>query len=233
MEKMALFVEGQTEQIFVERLIYEIAGRHNVHIDAVQAFGGAICPRHFVRVHASCPNPKKQYYVLIYDCMGDSRLLSDIRDHYATLTNQGYREIVGLRDVHPLTHADIPTIRSDFAAFLPATPVKPLLVLAIMEIEAWFIAEDSHFGRLHPSLVPTAVKAQLGYDPTTHDVQLVAVPSNELRSAYSVAGLGYTKSKKHVERTVKVLDYASVYLSLPARLPDLQALVTCIDRFLA
>ena len=41
------------------------------------------------------------------------RVLSDIRDQYETLTNQGYRDIVGIRDVFPLPNADIPQIRAD------------------------------------------------------------------------------------------------------------------------
>lgn len=40
MDKMAIFVEGQTEQYFVVELVRQIAGQHRIHIDAVQAFGG-------------------------------------------------------------------------------------------------------------------------------------------------------------------------------------------------
>ena len=40
MEKMAIFVEGQTEQVFAQELVYAVAGRHRVHIDSVRAHGG-------------------------------------------------------------------------------------------------------------------------------------------------------------------------------------------------
>jgi hypothetical protein len=233
MDKLAVFVEGQTEQIFVESLIHEIAGRHRVHIDAVQAFGGRNSPRHFLEVHATKPEPHKEYYVLIYDCMGDSKVLSDVREQYAGLASQGYLGIVGVRDVLPQAPADIPTIRSDFESFLPASPIRPLLVLAVMEIEAWFIAEHTHFGRLHPSLTAAAVSAKLGYEPASHDVQTIACPTDDLRSVYSLAGLGYAKKRNQVERTVRQLDYAELYLTLPSRIPDLGALVSCVDRFLS
>jgi hypothetical protein len=100
MEKMAIFVEGQTEQIFAEKLVSEIAGRHRVHIDAIQGFGGSVCPRTFVEVHATRPDPNKEFYVLIYDCMG-SRLLSDIRDQHPTLAAQGFSAIVGIEMFTP------------------------------------------------------------------------------------------------------------------------------------
>ena len=50
MDKLAVFVAGQTEQLFVVRLIRAIAGSHNVNIDTVQAFGGKLSPRHFIPV---------------------------------------------------------------------------------------------------------------------------------------------------------------------------------------
>jgi hypothetical protein len=53
MERMAVFVEGQTERIFVEKLINEMAGRRHIHIDAVQAHGGGkFLSRTWEEIHA-------------------------------------------------------------------------------------------------------------------------------------------------------------------------------------
>src|SRR5438874_426156 len=101
MERMAIFAEGQTEQAFVEELVCEIAGRHRVHVDSVKAHGGRLTPRTFLEVHATRPDPAKEYYVVIYDSSNDSRVLSDIRDHYDNLVAQNFREIIGIRDVYP------------------------------------------------------------------------------------------------------------------------------------
>ena len=65
------------------------------------------------------PDLQKDYYVLICNSSNDDRVLSDIRDLYPTLTAQGFREIIGIRDVYPQPYADIPAIRSDFAFFAP------------------------------------------------------------------------------------------------------------------
>jgi hypothetical protein len=233
MDKMAIFVEGQTEQEFAKELVYAIAGAHHVHIDTVKGYGGARYPRQFLEVNASRPDPRKDYYVLIYDCATDSRVLPDIIEQYDGLVSQRYREILAIRDVFPQLPADIPTIRSDFIALAPSSSIAPLLVLAVMEMEAWFLAEHSHFPKLHHSLTNAAILAVLGYDPGVHDVQLIAHPAADLKRAYDIAGLGYNKSRAHVQRTVTVLDYALFYLDLVARLPDLHALVRRIDQFLS
>ena len=95
--------------------------------------------------------------------MNDGRVLSDVRDQYQTLVDQEFREIIAVRDVYPEPVGDIPTIRADFAALVPVGPVIPLLVLAIMEIEAWFIGEYTHFSRMDPTLTIPAVTAAFGY----------------------------------------------------------------------
>jgi hypothetical protein len=234
MKKLAVFVEGQTEQAFAEALLYAIARRHQVHIDTVHAHGGRVLPRTFVEVGAtSRPDPGKRYYVIIYDSSGDSRVLSDIRDHYDNLASQGFAAIIGVRDVLPQPAADVPNIRADFAALAPSHSVPTTLVLSIMEIEAWVIAEHTHFPKMHPYLNPAAVTGALGYDPETHDIQLVPQPAEDLKKVYMLAGLGYNKSRSHVQRTLSALDFPYIYVGLRARFPDLETLADCIDRFLS
>jgi len=163
--------------------------------------------------------------------MNDSRVLSDIRDQYPTLVNQGFKAIIGIRDVYPEPPADIPIIRADFVALTPQTPVVPVLILEVMEIEAWFIGEHTHFPSMHPSLTHPTVTAALGYDPGTHDVTTVAWPCEDLRRAYRLARLGYNKSRRHAERTVGVLSYENVYVDLRGRIPDLDSLLGQLEAF--
>jgi hypothetical protein len=230
---LAVFVEGQTEQLFVETLIYEIAGRHNIQIDTMQGFGGNTCPRQFLVIQGNGPDPSKGYYVVIYDSGGDSSVLSDIRDNYKSLIANDFEFVIGIRDVHPLPSTDIPTIRSDFVLLTPTSPIKPLLVLAIMEIEAWFIAEYTHFERRHATLTPQVIASVLGYDPNTHDVQVIASPTTDLKNLYATVHIGYSKKRQQVEAIVSHLDYSQYYLVLPAKVPDLKNLVDCIEAFLS
>jgi hypothetical protein len=232
MERMCFFVEGQTERIFVERLVREMAGQRNVHIDAVQAFGGGkLLPRIWEEIHATRPDPQTEYYVLINECMQDSRVLTDIRDQYPSLSAQQFSPIVGIRDVYPLDFKDIPTIRADFTRFVPSGPVVFELILGIMEIEAWFIAEHTHFARMHANLTHPTICGKLGYDPSTHDVTTIAHPCSDLRAVYGLVGLGYGKSRRHVERTVNELFYEQIYVSVKPRIADLNRLIDIIDAF--
>jgi hypothetical protein len=237
MKKMAIFVEGQTEQLFAETLVTEVAGRHNVHIDTVRAYGGSTrISRTFLEVTAtSRPDPGKKFYVIIYDSSNDSRVVSDIIEMHGQLVSQGFEEIVGIRDVYPLPSSSIPAMRSDFATRVPAASVQPILVLSVMEIEAWFIAEHTHFERLNPALNSTAVTAALGYnpDPQITDSQQIPHPADDLARAYAVARLPYNKSRRVVQQTVSHLDYPLLYAALPSLIPDLATLTTCLDQFMA
>ncbi len=71
MNKLAVFVEGYTEVVFVEKLIEEIAGETNVLIEHREIRGGGSKRRTFARVRAAKPDTGQQYFVMIIDCGGD------------------------------------------------------------------------------------------------------------------------------------------------------------------
>jgi hypothetical protein len=52
MNKLAIFVEGQTEQLFVEKLILEVAGENNVRIEKRKVTGGTTCKRRMKLIEA-------------------------------------------------------------------------------------------------------------------------------------------------------------------------------------
>jgi hypothetical protein len=233
MKKMAIFVEGQTEQMFAEGLIRRVAGERNIHIDTVKAHGGKLNPRQFLEISTkSESDASKKYYVIIYDSNNDGRVLSDIIEKYDELVANGYSEILGIRDVYPQVVENIPAIRASFASRAPSAPIPSTLILSVMEIEAWFIAEYHHFQEMHPSLTHDSVTASLGYDPATYDSQRIPQPAVDLKKVYCLAQLGYNKSKRHVERTVEKLNYAHIYFNLRQSIPDLETLVATIDRFM-
>ncbi len=91
MKRMAIFVEGQTEQMFAEGLIRRVAGERNIQIDAVKAHGGKLNPRQFLEISTkSESDASKKYYVIIYDSNNDGRVLSDIIEKYDELVVNGY-----------------------------------------------------------------------------------------------------------------------------------------------
>lgn len=233
MKKLAVFVEGQTEQLFIERLLEQVAGKSNITIEKRQALGGQSGKRRLKLVEASAPNSDHRYFAQIVDCGSDNRVKSDIRDRYEGLVAQGFETIVGVRDVFPdATYTDIPLLRSGLRLYIKTSPVEVKFVLGVMEIETWFIAEHTHLQKLHSSLTPSLIKSRLGFDPSTDDIQLRPHPAMDLDNIYRLAGLKYAKDKNTVQRTVSVLDYDRIYLELPSKLPDLKTLVDTINNFL-
>lgn len=233
MKKLAVFVEGQTEQIFIEKLLVEAAGKKNIAIEKRQALGGQSAKRKLKLIEASKPDSGHKYFAQIIDCGSDNRVKSDIRDRYDGLVAQGFETIVGVRDVYPdITHADIPSLRSGLRLHLKTKPVEVKFVLGVMEIETWFIAEHTHLQKLHSSLTPGLIKSRLGFDPSTDDIQLRPHPAEDLNNIYQIAGLRYAKDKNTVQRTLSVLDFDRIYFELPSALPDLKTLVDTINNFL-
>ena len=209
-----------------------MAGNRQYHIDSAFGYGGGKLPtREWREITISRPQPATEFYIIIYQSMGDERVLTDIIAQYQTLVDQNFHPIIAVRDVFPLPRTDIPDIRSDFAQFIPRAPIIPELVLQIMEIEAWFIGEYTHFPRISATLTLPAVVARLGYDPSTIDVSNIPGPSSDLRSVYALANLGYNKSKTHADRTVSVLSYEDVYIDLRQRVSELDRLVQLIEDF--
>ena len=165
MRRLAIFVEGQTEQEFMAKLVLELA-RRRVRIEKGKARGGRGAPRRFTVIEAAAADRGQEYYVLIVDCGTDNRVKSDIRDNYDSLARRGYSAIIALHDVYPNARSDIPKIRMGFAYRLKTEPVRVLHVLGVMEVEAWFLAEHTHFPRLHSALTLPYIIANAGFDPS-------------------------------------------------------------------
>ena len=231
MNKLAIFVEGQTEAIFLDRLLREISTSHSVQIETRSN-------THNQRRLNVLSNPpvsnqhKPEYYALIFDCGGDEKVASVIRDQYAGLVKSGYRTIVGLRDVYPgYTFEEVARLRSGIRSGLPSSPVGVSFALAIMEIEAWFIAEHSHFERISASLTMDRIVEVIGFDPSVAAVDQRPCPKDDLNFIYSSVGLEYNTKRSIVKRTVDALDMDRIYLELRASISDLKTLLDAVDCF--
>jgi hypothetical protein len=234
-KKLAIFVEGQTERVFIERLLSEVIGTRHLRIESyVAAGGGSAGVRALNLIQVVDPISDAKFLATIVDCGSDGRVRSDIADRYNSLVAADYSAIVGVRDVYPdVSHADIPKLRTGLQLGLKQAPIKVLFVLGVMEIESWFLSEFTHFPRLDSRLTPAVILRHLGFDPQTDDMQLRLHPASDLNDAYHIAGRAYDKSRKRIQKTVDLLDYAHLYLGMNGRLPDLDALNASLAQFLS
>lgn len=229
MKRIAVFVEGRTELNFIHRLVHELAGRNNVSVKALQIVGGKTVPRQTILLHASSANGGEKFYVLIYDCGGDHQVKTRIMEEHAGLTSQGYSQIIGIRDVRPdFKLADIPRLEAGLKSYISSKLAPVTFILSVMEVEAWFLAEFSHFPRIDAAITVEQIRADLGFDPTVGDLADREMPAIDLDSCYKLAGHGYQKG---AQRTIDVLDFAEIFINLPARIPYLAKLVDTLDDF--
>ncbi len=240
MKKMAIFVEGQTEQFFVTRLLIEIAGAKKVAIE-LKRFAGKGKPSLQVYASGLVKPVQPQHGVLIYDCGGDESVKTRIIEEHHNLFKQGYTEIIGLRDLFPVP--DLAKLEARLLHGLvhngvrlePMLPSGCSIVVAVQEIEAWFLAETHHFTCIAPLLDEafiTANQPSLGFNPYTDDMTSRSQPAQDLKNLYQLAGKSWNKKKSNLERTIDCLDYANLYFNLRYKIAKLDELIGKIDRFL-
>ena len=158
MKKLAVFVEGQTELIFASKLFLEVIGRKNLRIEQVRAQFGKKAPRSYQIVNATGAEGTEEYYILICDSCGDGTVKSDILELCENLQARGYERIIGLRDVFPLLLSDVPKLQAHLNSGFENKGIPIDILLSVMEIEAWFLAENNHFLRIDKSLTPENIK---------------------------------------------------------------------------
>lgn len=233
MKKLAIFVEGLTEQLFISRLFVELAGEKKVSIECQKARKTRNGNRSFRVIKAASTDTDKRYYVLIRDCSSDSTVKTDIIDSITDLTRKNYEKILGLRDVFPsFTRSDIPELERRMAFGVPTRFIPVHILLAVMECEAWFLAETTHYEKIDPSITLEQVKTLLSFDPSRDNVENRNNPADDLNRIYHLAGRAYIKDEDRISRTINALDYELIYLDLRSRIPRLGELITEIDAFL-
>ena len=234
MKKCAIFAEGGTEQAFAKRLFYEIAEKNSIQIERIKVKGKK-SSRTGTRIDITASTGTERYFVVIYDCTGDGQVKTDIEDRYEGLCRAGYQSIIGIRDVlGQFTAADAPALGRALYHGLRQTPIKTVMVLAIMEIEAWFVAEHTHFGRINTSLNMSHVQSIVGFDPSVEPerVETIQRPADDLNRIYQLVGDRYEKLASSTQRTIEALDCTQVYFALRDKVSALGPLITAIDLFL-
>lgn len=232
-KKLAIFVEGQTEQMFVEKLVKEIAGYKKISIDVYQ-FQGSKSNR-IIKPINSCLEINSPFFVLLYDCGSDSHVVSDIKKQHSSLSNNGYTKIIGLRDLYPKPldkKAEIEQGIRGLLKPLEKTGIPIFVNLAVMEIEAWFLAEWNYFYKIDNRLTSDFIFENCGLELKSIDVEQIPHPSQDLDNIYRLINRNYDKSETTSREIVEYLDYEFLYLHLVNRVTQIKKFITDVDSFL-
>ena len=234
MIKLAIFVEGQTESLFVNKLFREISGRKNIEIQNQSLTGNLEMGRSLNEIEAASKVENKKYFVMIVNCEADNRVASAIKENYQQLTAKGFSFIVGMRDVYPdFAPSEVAELRTGLMYRMPTSPTEVLFILGVMEIETWFVAECSHFEKIDPKLTPSLIMEKMNINPCDDDIQKRKNPAKDLDEMYGLVGKAYTKKRSNTLRTIDCIDYARMYVETSEKIYDLKRLVECIDSFLS
>jgi hypothetical protein len=231
MKRIAIFVEGQCEQLFIENLIKEIAGTKHISIIKQKASGGRKKgSRNFTEITAEAKNA--QYFILIIDCSTDNRVKSDILEQYESLSNAGYETIIGIRDVYPeFIYDEIPKLRHKLMEKIPAGKITVLFILGVMEFESWLIAEYTHFPKIDSNITIERIKQELKIDPINDDISQRDSPSKDLSDIYWLANIDYDKSLSLLEKIISLINYQHLKKNISQRFDDLHVLFQRLDLF--
>lgn len=227
MKKIAIFVEGLTEQEFVVSLLKALIGRRGIAIQIGKQFRGKVTVQP-ISVQVS----EHDFFALVIDCSTDSQVKSQIRDQYATLVAASYHAVIGLQDVYPLPMTDLPKLQQSLMLGLPVATVPIAMHLAVMEIEAWFLGERSHYARLDPKLTESFVTAS-GSSVFTQRADTFQHPTDELNKTYRLANMTYApKGKKvrwRIRRTIDALCFDTLYAATRNELVALDKFINDIE----
>jgi len=229
MKKVAIYVEGKTERIFLSELLQQVFDERKVQIEYynTETYNKS-------QVDTIKTDEPKYYYFLIVDCTGDGQVKSKILEDFPGLFKENYSHIIGLRD---LFNPQMKKMNIDNQKFINGInsglpnviPVK--IYFAIQEIEAWFLAEEIHYQNISSTLTIEIVNSIAGIDIQKDSTEQIPHPSVVLDRIYKVGGRkkGYSKNEYIVKDIVNKLDFSNLYLAVRNRNSSLSELLSCLD----
>lgn len=233
MKRMAFFVEGQTEQIFVNRLVRYLLGPKNTNIIQKKVKGGTNIPKQEITRHKSLAR-RPDYEVLIVDCGSDNRVKSEMLENLENLNENNYKFLVGLRDLYPLPLDELERLEKGLR-FLPPRlrklPAEFDVVVAVREIETWFLAETTHFEKINKRLTGDYINSKLGFNPWTMNAVSREHPADDLNEIYKLVGQSYAKRFNQTVKMVYKLDIKEILTTLRQKIEGINRLVAMIEEF--
>ncbi|MCK4880699.1 MAG: DUF4276 family protein [Bacteroidales bacterium] len=232
MRKLAIFVEGLTEQILVRQLLQAVLDQNRIAIQTIKITGGHNVRMSFTVMRAAHVERQTDYYIMVYDCGGETNVKGYLMAHRDKLVSSGYTMIMGLRDVYPNFQRDeVPKLLRGLNYRLPQKRAATQIYLAVMETEAWFLGEYRHLEKVSGKLTPQYIEKHLGFNPRTENMEERERPSADMKAAYQLVGHDYTKKRDRLNAVVRKLDFNYFTHALAHKMPSLGTFVDGLGIF--
>lgn len=203
MRKVAVFVEGQTELIFVRDFLlkwFEYDG-NQIGFECYNLENNDAHPTEF-----AYGNRQSENYYLIVNVGNDNSVLSAIKTRLQFLLNKDYQIVVGLRDMYCKQYRNEvanATIKPEInELFISATNEQIAQIengeaikfhFAIMEVEAWLLGMPKVFSSKDNLLTPNYIKQKLSIDLNCDPETTIFHPAKEMNNIYSLVEDKYDK----------------------------------------
>jgi hypothetical protein len=207
MRKIAIFTEGQSEQIFIRHLLLRTMDCSKMGFSCLRLHAGKT-----IHVPFDYPNPNAEVCFLIVNVGQDEKVLSVIKEREKDLIKKGFERIIGLRDMYSeeyskrspngidnsVTRAFIDGWNSTIQSM--SNPSKIKMHIAIMELEAWFLGMYNMFERLNPALHIDYIERELGFNLSVIDPQTEFFkPTDIVSNILQLISWQYKKSEHDIE----------------------------------
>lgn len=206
--KVAIFVEGQGEQIFLRNILFYLYDNSELSFECVKLRSGINEPVPY----SFGDREQSKVHFLLVNTENDQKVLQVIINQEKRLIQQGYSKIIGLRDMYSeqyrkfspreindeitqkfiSTHHDIINQMSD--------PEKISFHFSIMEIEAWWLSMFTVFQKIDPSLTVDFISQKFGFKLDEIDPEKYFFhPAQNLKQILESVEKKYDKKRGDVE----------------------------------
>jgi hypothetical protein len=239
MRKIAIFTEGQSELIFVRRLIYILYQVGKVNFQCIKLVGD----RNYI-VPYPTNFPDAEIFILIINVQNDSRVLSAIRDREEGLFNSGFEAVLGLRDMYCELYKDLARninsvitnkiIQSQISVIQGMhNPENIFMYFEIMEFESWLLSMYDLFRKLDEKLTVEYIEETLGYNLREIGPEITFFhPTNNFSQILKLIGFDYDKSEDQIESILSLMNESDILQAVEnGRCNSLQSFIDKMGEF--
>lgn len=226
--KIALFVEGDTELIFV-RSFLNAWYNYDANLLGVECYKLQANQPHPVPYPIGSRNSENFYQIII---VGNDNIMSKMLERAESLGNAGFSLVVGLRDMFcdayhkKSVHGRV--VSSDLNERFITSAQEIInncslsnksdiqIHYAIMEVESWLLGMDNILDLIDSNLTKEDVRIKLGLDLSKDPEKTIYHPAVELKKIFDLTGGQYDKHMDDTEKIISQLmkeNYETLYHS--------------------
>lgn len=220
--KTAIFVEGQTELVFVREYLLKIFEYQNIGIECYTLFSDAnLHPEEYPFPDREQAIESENYFQII-NVGNDNAVVTRILKREQSLWNAGFNRIIGLRDMYSKAYREElknqgvidldlnEEFKQNTNEVISKKAIKPHLIdfcYAIMEAESWVLGFHNCFEKIHPSLTVNFIHKHLKFNLEELDPEVYFFhPAAIMEKIYDLADETYKKSRGNIEAIMASLN---------------------------